>query len=160
MGIQAQKEAYNSCSSLRNKAAPLSQLTRCYGWHVPLPASGWTTGGRCQTKRGWGLGGCSVNLGCWKTAFLKAQTHAQFLLLLLSCSPYKGRRGRMPGYPTPLGAWQSSQRKTTFLFLELMLPGWGHRGKIRKRDGQVKRGRTRERKILRHRPEAGRTLPP
>lgn len=36
----------------------------------------------------------------------------------VSCLPYKGRRRRMSAYPTPLGEWQSRQRKTTFLFLE------------------------------------------
>lgn len=42
----------------------------------------------------------------------------------------------MSGYPTPPGEWQSRQRKTTFLFLEMRLPGSGHGGKIKKLDGQ------------------------
>lgn len=116
IGVQVQKEACNSCSSVRNEAP--SQLTRCYGWRVPL----WHLAGpqweMCETK---------VVLGGWceprvlENCFPKSRD---------ACSappsppgsglPYKGRRRRMSAYPTPLGEWQGSQKKTTFFFLN-----WG-----------------------------------
>lgn len=153
MGVQVQKEVCTSCSSLRNDKTTLSQLTRCYGWHVPLPAFSWTT--KCgyvwdEGGRGWG----GVNLGCRrKNAFLKPETHAQLHWLppKWAVSHIRAERGGCLHIQPHWGSGRAAKGKQHFSFLN-----WGcqcvrpRRGKTMKLTGQVKRWRIWGRKNLRH----------
>ena len=98
----------------------LSLLTRCYGWHVPLSAFGWSTVGNVWDEDGAGKGG--VNLRCWETAFLKAETHARLHLLPRewAVSHIRAEGGGRLRIQPHWGSGRAARRKQHFSFLN-----WG-----------------------------------
>lgn len=88
----------------------------------------------------------SGNLWCWKTAFLKAQTHAQFYLFPLKCvvSHIRAKGGGCLDTQPHWGSGRAAKGKQHFSFLKWGCQGKPTQVKTRKLDGQVQRSKTLE----------------